>query len=157
MHEAYKIRKNPIPMNELTQEQREQHSKAKNCYICEKEFKIRQKVIDWSKKGNYHGACHLECTKETSAGKRNLTKEEEQDYISQTNCNKCGKDFKLDKKVHDHNHLTGEYRGPAHYGCNLNLRLPNFIVAVAHNGSKYDFKFILHELNTRRAKISSYL
>ena len=85
MHEAYKIRKNPIPMNELTQEQREQHSKAKNCYICEKEFKIRQKVIDWSKKGNYHGACHLECTKETSAGKRNLTEEESQDYISQTN------------------------------------------------------------------------
>ena len=36
MNEAYKIRKNPTPMKELTQQQLEQHFKAKNCYICEK-------------------------------------------------------------------------------------------------------------------------
>ena len=28
-----------------------------------------------------------------------------------------------DKKVHDHDHLTGEYRGPAHKACNLNYRI----------------------------------
>ena len=27
------------------------------------------------------------------------------------------------KKVHDHDHLTGEYRGPAHNAYNLNYRI----------------------------------
>src|SRR5437773_9297927 len=47
MHDAYKIKKNPIPMNPLTQEQEEQHSNAKKCHICEGEFKKNPKVIDW--------------------------------------------------------------------------------------------------------------
>ena len=36
----------------------------------------------------------------------------------------CDKPFKsADKKVRYHNHLTGEYRGPAHNACNLNYRI----------------------------------
>ena len=42
-------------------------------------------------------------------------------YDNATNCLICAKPFKLlDKKVCNHHHVTGEYRGPAHNAWNLN-------------------------------------
>ena len=44
-----------------------------------------------------------------------LTQEQWKEHNNATNCSICAKPFKLaDKKVLDHDHLTGEYRGTAH-------------------------------------------
>ena len=49
-------------------------------------------------------------------------------------------------KVRDHFHYTGEYRGTAHSTCNLKYSVPKRIPIVFHNGSKYDYHFIIKEL-----------
>ena len=54
--------------------------------------------------------------------------------------------FKLYKKVRDHYHYTGKYRGAAHSIYNLNYKLPQEIPVKIHNGWKYDYHFIIKEL-----------
>ena len=46
----------------------------------------------------------------------------------------------------DHCHYTGKYGGVAHSICNLKFNMPNKIPAVFHNGSIYDYHFIIKEL-----------
>ena len=50
------------------------------------------------------------------------------------------------RKVRDHCHYTGKYRGAAHSICNLKFNMPHEIPVVFHNGSKYDYHFIIKEL-----------
>ena len=50
-----------------------------------------------------------------------LIQEQWREYNNATNCSICAKPFMSeDKKVSNHDHLRGEYRGPAHNACNLN-------------------------------------
>ena len=49
-------------------------------------------------------------------------------------------------KVRDHCHYTGKYRGAAHNMCNLRYKIPKEIPIVFHNGSTYDYHFIIKEL-----------
>ena len=52
---------------------------------------------------------------------KRLTLEQCNEYNNPMNCSICAEPFKpADKKVRDHDHLAGEYRGPAHNACNLN-------------------------------------
>ena len=46
-------------------------------------------------------------------------------------------------KVRDHCHYTGEYRGSLHSLCNLKYRVPKKIPITYHNGSNYDYHFII--------------
>ena len=51
-----------------------------------------------------------------------------------------------DKKYHkrrNHCHYTGEYRGAVHSICNLNCSVPKENPVVFHNGSNYDYHFII--------------
>ena len=48
--------------------------------------------------------------------------------------------------VRDHCHYTGKYRGVAHDICNLRYKIPKEIPLVFHNGSTYDYHFIITEL-----------
>ena len=50
------------------------------------------------------------------------------------------------KKVRDHCHYTGKYRGAAHGICNLRYKVVKEIPAVFHNGSSYDYHFIIKYL-----------
>ena len=79
-----------------------------------------------------------------------LTKKEEENYNNHKVCYICKKEFnKSDKKHHkvrDHCHYTGKYRGPAHNICNLRYKMPKEIPIVLHNGSTYDYHFIIKEL-----------
>ena len=79
-----------------------------------------------------------------------LTKKEEENYNNQKVCYICKKEFdKNDKKHHkvrDHCHYTGKYRGVAHNICNLRYKIPKEIPIVFHNGSTYDYHFIIKEL-----------
>ena len=68
-------------------------------------------------------------------------------------CYICGKYFIENlfrdmnhQKVRDHCHYAAKFRGPAHTICNLNFNVPNEIPIVFHNGSKYDYHFIIKEL-----------
>ena len=53
---------------------------------------------------------------------------------------------KKQQKVRDHCHYTGMYRGAAHNICNLRYKIPKEIPVVFHNGSTYDYHFIIKEL-----------
>ena len=55
--------------------------------------------------------------------------------------------FKSYKKVRDHCHYTGTFRGAAHSICNLNYKVPQEIPVKIHNSSKYDYHFIIKELS----------
>ena len=49
-------------------------------------------------------------------------------------------------KVRDHCHFTGKYEDDAHNICNLRYKTPKEIPVVFHNGSTYDYHFIIKEL-----------
>ena len=66
-------------------------------------------------------------------------------------CYICKKRFSTDGdkkyfKVKDHCHYTGKYRGAAHDICNLRYKTAKEIPVVFHNGSAYDYHFIIKEL-----------
>ena len=73
-----------------------------------------------------------------------LTRDENEYYERQNKCFICNKRFCYDndnkkfknyKKVCDHCHYTGIYRGAAHSICNLQYRTTKKIPVVFHNGS----------------------
>ena len=49
-------------------------------------------------------------------------------------------------KIKDHCLYTGKYRGAAHNICNLRYKIPKEIPIVFHNGSTYDYDFVIKEL-----------
>ena len=81
-----------------------------------------------------------------------LTDEEKESYENQKICHICEKEFSTDNKdkkyhkVRDHCHYTGKYRGAAHNNCNLRYKIPKEIPVVFHNGSTYDYHFIIKQL-----------
>ena len=79
-----------------------------------------------------------------------LTKEEKINYNDQQICYRCKKEFSNDDKknykVRDHCHYTGKYRGAAQNICNLRYKVPKEIPVVFHNGSTYDYHFLIKEL-----------
>ena len=79
-----------------------------------------------------------------------LTIKEEIYYNKQKICYAFKKEFnKNDEKsytVRDHCHYTGKYRGAAHNICNLRYKIPKDIPIVFHNGSTYDYHFVIKEL-----------
>ena len=79
-----------------------------------------------------------------------LTTEEQIYHNKQKICYICKKEFnnndKKNYKVRDHCHYTGKYRGAAHNICNLRYKVPKEIPIVFHNGSTYDYHFIIKEL-----------
>ena len=79
-----------------------------------------------------------------------LTTEEKIYHNKQKICYICKKEFSNNEeknyKVWDHCHYTGKYRGAAHNICNLRYKVPKEIPTVFHNGSTYDYHFIIKEL-----------
>ena len=79
-----------------------------------------------------------------------LTTEEKIHYNEQEICYICKKELnKNDEKnykVRDHCHYTGKCRGAAHNICNSRYKIPKEIPIVFHNGSTYDYHFIIKEL-----------
>ena len=58
---------------------------------------------------------------------------------------KDDEDYTYRKKVKDHCHYTGKFRGAAHIKCNLNYKVPKGILIIIHNAS-YDTHFIINQL-----------
>ena len=76
-----------------------------------------------------------------------LTKKKEKKHKKQEVCHICKKRFSTDdNNKRDHCHYTGKYRGAAHDICNVRYKIPKEIPVVFHNGSTYDYHFIIKEL-----------
>ena len=70
-----------------------------------------------------------------------LSLKEKQEFTSACVCYVCGEEFLEEgkKKVRDHDHLTGKYRGAACQDCNTKMRLKRNILPVFfHNARNYD-------------------
>ena len=74
--------------------------------------------------------------------------EEKKIFEQSEKCWLCEEKFKDSKnrKVRDHCHLTGKFRGAAHNNCNLKYRLPKFIPVIFHNLSGYDAHLFVKSL-----------
>ena len=59
-----------------------------------------------------------------------------------------------EEKVRDHCHVTGKFRGAAHWDCNINLQLTKKFPAIFHNLRGYDSYLIFCELDKFDVKIS---
>ena len=63
-------------------------------------------------------------------------------------CHICLEVFKIkDRKVRDHCHYTGKYRGATHSNCNLQYKIPGHIPVIFHNLSGYDAHLFIRELS----------
>ena len=95
-----------------------------------------------------------------------ITHEQEIEFQNSTRCSICNKQFKngdtkvrdanssqatfstLGRKVRDHCHFTGKYRGSAHEKCNLDYCFKHFKVPVFfHNLKNYDAHLIIEKAN----------
>jgi len=85
------------------------------------------------------------------------TDKDAENFENAIQCYICRKNFTPDKrKNRDHNHYNGKYLGAACTKCNLTrrrlIKLPIFL----HNGSKYDFHFIIKSEKSRTIDILPY-
>ena len=60
----------------------------------------------------------------------------------------------LEKKGRDHCHVTGKYRGAAHWSCNINLKLSKKIPIIFYNLRGYDSHLIIKEITKSDIKVS---
>ena len=88
---------------------------------------------------------------------KNLIMNEEEEYLFQQS-NSCWICEKLidndDEKVRDHCHITGKFRGAAHWSCNINSQLTKKIQVIFHNLKAYNSHLIFSELNKFDMKIN---
>ena len=87
-----------------------------------------------------------------------LTGEENKSYEKQNGCYICKKEFNTDdddddddgnKKYHKargHCNYKGKFRRAAHNICNLRQKTSKEIPIVFHNGSTYDYHFVINQL-----------
>ena len=87
-----------------------------------------------------------------------MTWDDKIDYHNATHCHICEEeledtDDKNYRRVRDHCHLTGKFRGAAHSICNLKYRLPKFYPVIFHNLSGYDSHLFIKNLGKSEGKI----
>ena len=88
---------------------------------------------------------------------KNLIMSEKEEHLFQQS-NSCLICKKLidndDEKVRDHCHVTGKFRGAAHWDCNINFQLTKKVPVTFHNLRGYDSHLIFNELDKFDVKIS---
>ena len=82
-----------------------------------------------------------------------MTRKDEEDYRKNNIGRFCEKIIESDK-FRDHCHLTGNFRGPAHNKCNVNVTQDqsNFIPFLFHNFSNYDCHMFFKKLLDKKMK-----
>ena len=88
---------------------------------------------------------------------KNLIMNKEEEYLFQqsNSCSICRKLIDNDnKKVRDHCHVTGKFRGAAHRSCNINFQSIKKVLVIFHNLRGYDSHLIFSELNKFDVKIN---
>ena len=74
-----------------------------------------------------------------------LSSIQEQAFQKATFCSICKQPL-FEKRVRDHDHVTGDYRGAAHPHCNLNYRQSRTIPVIFHNLKNYDAHHIMQHM-----------
>ena len=59
-----------------------------------------------------------------------------------------------DEKVRDHCHITGKFRGAAHWDCNINFQLTKRIPVIFQNLKGYNSHLVFSVLHKFDVKIS---
>ena len=87
---------------------------------------------------------------------KDLIMTEEEHLFQQSNsCWICKKIINHDdEKVRDHCHITGKFKGAAHWDCNINFQLTKKIPVIFHNLKGYDSHLIFSELHMFNLKIN---
>ena len=82
--------------------------------------------------------------------------EEEEDLFQKSNsCWICRKLIDNDEeKIRDHCHVTGKFRGAAHWNCNIDFQLTKNVPVKFHNLRGYDNHLIFNELDKFDVKIN---
>ena len=78
-----------------------------------------------------------------------LTVKESKSHHKQKICYIFKKGFSIDdnkKQIIDLCHYTGKYRGATYNLCNLRYKITKEIPVIFHNGSRYDYNFIIKEV-----------
>ena len=75
------------------------------------------------------------------------------DFEKEKICWICQKEFGSEKKVRDHCHFTGKYRGAAHVKCNLQFKKTIFTPVTFHNLSGYDAHLFVKNLGKSEGNI----
>ena len=116
----------------MTEDDEEKFKKADKCHICEEKFLF-----------SISNCCYLCKLEICEIGKKQFSKFKQ----IVLNCKECKEKFEMEtKKVRDHCHITGKYRGAAHIKCNLNFKITNKIPVIFHNLRGYDSHFIIQEI-----------
>ena len=82
-----------------------------------------------------------------------LTKEDHLNFVEAKICHICKEEI-TERKVRDHCHFTGKYRGAAHSKCNLKARKPLLLPVLFHNLQGYDAHLFIKELAALRGDFS---
>ncbi|XP_070171035.1 uncharacterized protein [Polyergus mexicanus] len=107
----------------------------------------REDCVSWFVKELHDLALCAKTIIDTDASMTDLTPDEWERFVNATRCSVCERPFESrDVRVHDHRHLTGRYRGPAHSNCNLNYKDTYVIPVFFHNLSGYDGHFIIKDV-----------
>ena len=80
---------------------------------------------------------------------------EKETFQLSSNCWICDKLFDVgDNKVRDPCHITGKYRGTAHWSCNINFKLSRKVPVMFHNLRGYDSHLIMKAISKFDAEAS---
>ena len=83
-----------------------------------------------------------------------FTKKDKDVFEKATVCWNCQGEFQeSQKKVRDHCHFSGEFRGAAHAKCNLQFKKPKFTPVIFHNLSGYDSHLFVKNLGKSEGNI----
>ena len=83
-----------------------------------------------------------------------IMSEEEEQFQSSNTCWICEKLIDDDdEKVRDHCHVTGKFRGAAHWSCNINLQLTKKVPVIFHNLRGYEGHLNFYEVKKFDVKI----
>ena len=83
-----------------------------------------------------------------------MTEKEEYLFQQSNNCWICKELIDSeDEKVRDLCHITGKFRGAAHWDCNINFQLTKKIPVIFHNLKGYDSHLIFSELHKFNLKV----
>ena len=77
-----------------------------------------------------------------------MSEKEEHLFQQSNSCWICKKLIDNDEeKVRDHCHVTGKFRGAAHWDCNINFQLTKKVPVIFHNWRGYDSHLIFNEFD----------